>query len=747
MRRLWRGLNSQLRYQIILPFLLLTLVVVVAGSLIVFFLLNQDLQQKFDDQLESVARDANQTLVTQENRNLIFLRRAAFTNADADASLPALRDAMAAGDHEGTKASLLYSLRVYGAADARVDRLIAFDRSKWSVVDLEQTPDGAFGQYEEHQPLDLSSAWFTDPVLAAKADDYGDKYAGLIRFADTNTLYFATIAPVYKSEDEVVGGLIAATRVDSLLSALKAEAKADGVVLYDQVGEVIASTFGPGAVGKMSVEVLSSFEAEGRPPDAVIFSNQRIEGQEYQFAYIPLEIRGAAVGILASALSREGVLGPWSILPILGLVITLALTIIVLGIFIAQRITMPLEELAYTSTAIAEGDLNRRARVTAKNEIGQLAISFNQMTEYLVRLYAQVQAEASQRAAIVESITDGIVVVDDQGAVKLINRATRRLMGIGDDAPMPAKLSDIPMQKLVEGVPGFGAQRAQDLYTLGDYIVRASIAPVIGADGTRSGYVCVLQDMTAEVAVDRAKTNFIGTISHELKTPLQVIGGNADVLIRGLVGRLEDEQIACVETIRQHTNNMTGLLQNVITVAHLDSGATTTELAPIDLARPVEEANWRVQNQIKAKGIALHVQIPSELRPVLADFDHVRQVVYQLLDNARRYTDEGSITVRAIDRGDHVRVEVEDTGRGIPPDMHEQIFQRFIRGDGVSEGINSAERGIGLGLAICKQLVERQGGTIGVISTPGKGSTFYFTLRYADDTPSPEKKTPLAAAA
>ncbi|HMQ31356.1 MAG TPA: ATP-binding protein [Chloroflexaceae bacterium] len=749
MRRLWRGLNSQLRYQIILPFLLLTLIVAVVGSLVVFLLLTQALQQQFDDQLESVTRDANQTLIAQENNNLIFLRRAAFTNADVEAGIPALRDAMADGDQEGTREALLYSLRVYGASDTRVDRLIAFDRSKQSVVDLEQAPDSASGRYVEHQPLDLSSAWFADPVLAAQADDYGDKYAGLIQFADTNTLYFATIAPVYKSEDEVVGGLIAATRIDTLLAAVEAEAKADGVVLYNQSGEAIANTFGPGSVNAMSVEVLSSFAAEDKPPDAVIFSNQRVEGQEHQFAYVPLAIRGAEVGILGVALSRDGVLGPWNgtIYPIMGLIVTLALAIFGLGIFIARRITLPLEELAYTSTAIAEGDLGRRANVSSANEIGQLAVSFNQMTEYLVRLYDQVQSEAGQRAAIVESITDGIVVVDDQGLIKLVNRATRRLMGIGEDAPTPEKLSDIPMHKLVEGVPGFGAQRAQDLYTLGEYIVRASIAPVIAADGTRSGYVCLLQDMTAEVAVDRAKTNFIGTISHELKTPLQVIGGNADVLIRGLVGRLEDDQAACVETIRQHTNNMTGLLQNVITVAHLDSGATTTELAPIELARPVDEANWRVQSQIKAKGIALDVQIPGELRPVLADFDHVRQVVYQLLDNARRYTDEGSIAVRALDRGDHVRVEVEDTGRGIPPDMHEQIFHRFIRGDGASEGINSAERGIGLGLAICKQLVERQGGTIGVNSTPGKGSTFYFTLRYADDTPSPEKKTPLAAAA
>jgi signal transduction histidine kinase len=202
-----------------------------------------------------------------------------------------------------------------------------------------------------------------------------------------------------------------------------------------------------------------------------------------------------------------------------------------------------------------------------------------------------------------------------------------------------------------------------------------------------------------------------------------------------------------LDSIRHHANNMTSLVQNVIVIARLDSGSLTTELEPMELARPVGEAAFPLQGLIKAKGLTLSVDIADDLRPVLADYDQVRQIVHHLLDNARLYTSSGGITVRAVDRGDHVRVEVQDTGRGIPPDMQEQIFQRFIRGDGTSEGINSAERGIGLGLAICKQLVERQGGTIGVSSVPAQGSTFYFTLRYADDTPSPEKKTPLAAAA
>lgn len=746
MLRLWKGLNGQLRYQIIFPFLLLTLLVAVAGALVVFYLLGQSLRARFDNELASVTRTVNNALIEQEQANLEFLAEVAYAGRNDDTGAPGVAEALAGNDAEGLRQALDAFYRAGSSrTGVQLDRLIAFDTTGTTVVDLARPADGSSDPIS-HGPLDLSGVWFTEEVLSGEADSLGDKYAGLIQFGDT--LYFGSIAPV-RQGDQVVGGIIVAMKVDSLLGALSADARDAQITLYDPSGRVVSSTFTNAEIGPMSLDLLGEFKANPDPFNEVLFSKQYVGDREYQFAFVPLIIRGSTVGVLAPALATDFVMDTWNstLWPIVALIVMLSLVIFIVGIFIARRITMPLEELARTSIDVAAGKLDRRARVSSENEIGQLAVSFNQMTEYLIRLYGQVQSEASQRAAIVESITDGIVVVDDQGYVKLVNRATRRLMGIADDAPMPEKLSDIPMHKLVAGVPGFGAQRASDLYTLGEYIVRASIAPVIGADSARSGYVCLLQDMTAEVAVDRAKTNFIGTISHELKTPLQVIGGNADVLIRGLVGRLEDDQAACVETIRQHTNNMTGLLQNVITVAHLDSGATTTDLAAVDLARPIDEANWRVQSQIKAKGIALNVQIPEEMRPVLADYDHVRQVVYQLLDNARRYTDEGTITVRAIDRGEQVRVEVEDTGRGIPADMHEQIFERFIRGDGASEGINSAERGIGLGLAICKQLVERQGGTIGVNSIPGQGSTFYFTLRYADDTPSPEKKTPLAAAA
>lgn len=758
MDKIWKKLNSRLSYQITLPFLFLTICVVLVGASYTFFLYTRVFNRRLDDQVIIVTNLVHNSFTLQEEMNLDFLRDVTFAAPDETLEIPGVPDALDAQDPDELASVLDLFFRLgTNRSGVRLDRLIAFDRDGQALVDFERPVDSTQTTYLQHPRRDIRDVWFVDAILRLGVDDSVDKFPALIEFTDTNTFYFATVAPV-RYEDEVVGGVIVAMRADNLVNTLLMRSQSDGVLLYAPDGTFIEAAFNPKLIAEpvvvppMSPEALERFlsnaDSFNRFTEPLLVQ-QAIADEELKFAYVPLIVHGTHLGYVATGLSMREIIQATSTVfwPILGVVFVLALSIFVAGIGIARHVTSPLEELVHTANEVSSGNFVRRANVHVVNEIGDLALSFNTMTEFLTELLAQVDADATQRAAIVDSITDGIVVIDDQGIVTLINRATRKLLGIDESDPGPQRLSDIPMKRMVEGVPEFASQRDQELYMLGNYIVRVSLAEVVRADQTRSGFVCLLQDMTAEVAVDRAKTNFIGTISHELRTPLTVISGNADLLLRGLVGKLDDDQVVFVDAIRQHSHNMAGLLQNVITVANLDAGVVTTELGPVDLRLPIDESHWRVQSQIKAKGLTLQIQIPEHLRMVMADFDHVRQVVYQLLDNARRYTVQGTITLRAIDCRDHVRVEVEDTGQGVPADMQEPIFQRFIRGDGTSEGINSAERGIGLGLAICKQLVERQGGTIGVKSVPGQGSTFFFTLRYADDIPSPEKTTQMATAA
>jgi len=347
------------------------------------------------------------------------------------------------------------------------------------------------------------------------------------------------------------------------------------------------------------------------------------------------------------------------------------------------------------------------------------------MTGHLLDLYRAVRGEASQRAAIVDSITDGVIVCNPSGEVQVLNRTTRALLGLAEGEPGPQRFEDIPLQVLGEAMPIFGEARSTNLFLLGERIVRVAAAPVLGDDGAQLGDVYVLQDLTDEVAMDRAKNNFIATISHELRTPLTVLSGTSELLLRNMVGQLSDDQRTLIESMRKHTMTMNALLSNVITIANLESGTLSLDLEPVCLSGVLDGVIWPIRAALDAKGLELVIDLPEDLPEIMADEPQLRIVLYQLLDNARRYTDRGWVAIRATHLSNLVRVDITDTGRGISSDFSEHLFTRFARG---SEGINSSERGIGLGLAIARELIQRQEGQIWLDHTSDQGSTFSFTL-------------------
>ncbi|NJL33708.1 MAG: HAMP domain-containing histidine kinase [Chloroflexaceae bacterium] len=193
---------------------------------------------------------------------------------------------------------------------------------------------------------------------------------------------------------------------------------------------------------------------------------------------------------------------------------------------------------------------------------------------------------------------------------------------------------------------------------------------------------------------------------------------------------------------------MTKLIDNVIIIANIDSGALTIELEVLKLQEAIDDVLWKERRRIQDKGLSLTVNIASDLPTVLADYAHVQTIIKQLLDNAITYTSDGGITIQSRRQGDYVQVDVIDTGNGIDPEMQAHVFERFVRGTGREEGISSQNRGIGLGLAIVKHLVEGQGGQVWVTSKSGVGSTFSFTLQVSDAVDIRDKSdTPLTSAA
>jgi signal transduction histidine kinase/HAMP domain-containing protein len=344
-------------------------------------------------------------------------------------------------------------------------------------------------------------------------------------------------------------------------------------------------------------------------------------------------------------------------------------------------------------------------------------------------LFDEVQQEAGRRRAILQSIADGVVVVDRQRTIVLANPAAEQMLGLTHKQGDLLRFDELPLTP-VEGVKElFGRDTNLEHYKVDNRIVRYTSAPVIVEDGSVLGEVIVLHDISDEAALATAKTNFIATISHELRSPLTVILGYSDLLLRGLVGELTKDQRELLEAVRNRVDLMTNIIRNVIIVANLEADTLQTDTEPQELWMAVDQAASALRTTYTKKGIELRIEIQKDLPPVSADREQLQLILSQLLDNARRYTPEGSVTVTAEQHNGFVHIQVSDTGMGIPDDQQPLLFTRFHR----IEGNNSPERGIGLGLMITKQLVERQGGQVWASSAIGSGSTFSFSLPIADE--------------
>ncbi len=374
--------------------------------------------------------------------------------------------------------------------------------------------------------------------------------------------------------------------------------------------------------------------------------------------------------------------------------------------------------------------VHQRPKAFAEADLQRLDVVANMTVTVLANalLYTQVQREAKQRQAILTSIGDGVVVCDDRGRIVLLNNAAEEMLQLPNWRTARARFAELPLEAVAKSQELFGALGEQ--FRLGERYITLTRAPVVDENSTAAGEVIVLHDVTDAINVDKAKTDFIATISHELRTPLTVIRGYVELLLRGTGGaKPTSDQKELLDTVRARAVDMTDMVNNAILIADIETGKLQTEMGPQDIELVLSMALTPLRTSFEAKQLSLTLDVPADLPPVLADREQLRQVFGQLLDNARRYTTTGGVTVRARAERGWVNVSISDTGAGIAPDILPRLFKRFQR----IEGNNSAQRGGGLGLAITRQLVERQGGTVQVESTPGSGSTFTITLVQAHE--------------
>jgi two-component system, NtrC family, sensor histidine kinase KinB len=425
------------------------------------------------------------------------------------------------------------------------------------------------------------------------------------------------------------------------------------------------------------------------------------------------------------------------------LIIIATLAFVVVGIWssiwLASRMLRPLNVLKQTVRRFDAGDLAVRARVGARDEIGELAREFNAMAEHL-ELYRRsslgdlLVAQRASQAAI-EAFPDPVVVLSSKGGLLSANRGAAVLLGIDADSAAPLEKAPGEVRALLETlrehvVSGQGAYRPRGLEDAvrvatpeGPRDLLASASPVYGETGEVAGVAVALSDVTRLLRADQLRNDLVAFVAHEFRTPLTSLQMAIHLCAEGAAGPITDKQADLLFAAREDCVRLQEIVGDVLDVSRLHEGKL--ELAPeaVEAKELVRQAVEAARELGAARGVRVRGEAHPEAGWVLADPGRARLVFANLVGNAVRLSrPESEVLVFAHREAGTVRFEIQDSGPGIPSEHQPLVFEKFYR---VPDG---AGGGSGLGLYIAREIVQAHGGTIGLESEPGRGTTFWFTL-------------------
>jgi PAS domain S-box-containing protein len=353
------------------------------------------------------------------------------------------------------------------------------------------------------------------------------------------------------------------------------------------------------------------------------------------------------------------------------------------------------------------------------------------------RLFLNAEIGRQRLAAILASTPDPVLVTDQRNRLLLANpaawQATHWGAEVGEGRPVDAI---IPQKELVKLMRHSSDESPQSIeVTMADGRVYLATASSVMADGQRVGRVCVLRDVTHFKELDALKSEFVSTVSHDLRSPLTLMRGYATML--EMVGNLNDQQVGYVRKIVTGVETMSKLVNNLLDLGRIEAGVDL-QLEMVPVQDVVDRVVGALQLQATQKRIQLTTEMTPQTAPLVeADQSLLQQALHNLLDNAIKYTDTGGkVGLHVNARQDRLVFEVSDTGIGIAPVDLPRLFEKFFRA-GQKEAVK--RHGTGLGLAIVKSIAERHGGQVWVESQLGKGSTFYFSIPLRQPKREPKK--------
>lgn len=452
---------------------------------------------------------------------------------------------------------------------------------------------------------------------------------------------------------------------------------------------------------------------------ATTFKNKNFSG------FVRVAMPLADIRILESDLQKMIFLGVF-------LVFILGISFIILVSFVVSK---PLIEMSKVAKAIAQGDFSKKPLVYSKDEIGSLSEVLSYMSEQIKQDIEKINQEKAKLDAVLSSMFEGIMVVDEKGKLLLINHSLRKQLLIDSsiENKMPIEvIRNQEIQNIVDRIiSGRESLVTQEIMLEPEEkIFKVNAVPII-RNNDLEGAVLVFHDITELRKLEKIRQDFIANVSHELRTPISSIKGYAETLLEGAMEDKENLK-EFINIIYKDANRLASLIDDLLDLSKIESGKMKMFFEALEIEPIVKSVLSILEKNIKNKNLLVSLDIPKDLPKVLADERRITQVFLNLLDNAVKYNvQNGKINIKAYSVNGWVQVEISDTGIGIPEKDLPRIFERFYR---VDKARSRELGGTGLGLAIVKHIIQAHRGNIWVKSEIAKGSTFFFTLPKAENT-------------
>lgn len=419
-----------------------------------------------------------------------------------------------------------------------------------------------------------------------------------------------------------------------------------------------------------------------------------------------------------------------------GLCLIIALTLLV---FMPKNIVKPISDFTQSIQHIAERNYSERINLKRNDEFKKMAEAFNVMAEKLQEYnnsnLAKVLTEKKRIEALINNIHEPVIGLDEDLKILFMNSEALQISNLKSEEVIEKSAQDIAvkndlMRTLIQDF--FGEKSPSAILKIyadnKESYFQKEIAPMnithTGETGMHHiGNVIFLKNITSLKELDFAKTNFMATISHELKTPISSIKMSVQLLENIKIGKLNDEQLHLTESIKEDLERLLGIIGELLNITQIETGNIQLSIIPTNPKEILDYAIITTQMQAEQKKVYLSISCPDNIPSILADPEKTAWVLINLITNAIRYSHEGGTVYLTVSTtGNNVLFSVKDSGQGILPEYQERIFDRYFRVPG------SNTSGSGLGLAISKEFIEAQGGHITLKSEYGEGSEFIVFL-------------------